>query len=159
MGQIIVKNMEIVGFEPGLAKEFKDLNIAWLQKYFEVEPADEKVLNDPQKEIIKKGGFIFFAKSGNTIAGTVSLLKLNEDVFELAKMAVAESWQGKKIGNLLMEYCIDFAKKLDAAKLVLYSNRKLLPALHLYKKFGFVEVPLENSEYKRSDIKMEKVLS
>ena len=74
-------------------------------------------------------------------------------------MAVAESWQGKKIGNLLMGYCIDFAKKLDAAKLVLYSNRKLLPALHLYKKFGFIEVPLENSEYKRSDIKMEKVLS
>ena len=159
MDQIIVKNMEIVGFEPGLAKEFKDLNIAWLKKYFEVEPADEKVLNDPQKEIIKKGGFIFFAKSGNTVAGTVSLLKLKEDVFELAKMAVAESLQGKKIGNLLMEYCIDFAKKLDAAKLVLYSNRKLLPALHLYKKFGFIEVPLENSEYKRSDIKMEKVLS
>ena len=159
MDQIIVKNMEIVGFEPGLAKEFKDLNIAWLQKYFEVEPADKKVLNDPQKEIINKSGFIFFAKCGNTMAGTVSLLKLNEDVFELAKMAVAESWQGKKIGNLLMEYCIDFAKKLDAAKLVLYSNRKLLPALHLYKKFGFIEVPLENSEYKRSDIKMEKVLS
>ena len=159
MDQIIVKNIEIIAFEPSLAKEFKDLNIAWLQKYFEVEPADEKVLNDPQKEIIKKGGFIFFAKSGNTVAGTVSLLKLKEDVFELAKMAVAESWQGKKIDNLLMEYCIDFAKKLDATKLVLYSNRKLLPALHLYKKFGFIEVPLENSEYKRSDIKMEKVLS
>ena len=159
MDQKIIENIEIIAFEPSLAKEFKDLNIAWLQKYFEVEPADEKVLNDPQKEIIKKGGFIFFAKSGNTVAGTVSLLKLKEDVFELAKMAVSESLQGKKIGNLLMEYCIDFAKKLDAAKLVLYSNRKLLPALHLYKKFGFIEVPLENSEYKRSDIKMEKVLS
>ena len=159
MDQKIIENIEIIAFEPSLAKEFKDLNIAWLQKYFEVEPADEKVLNDPQKEIIKKGGFIFFAKSGNTVAGTVSLLKLKEDVFELAKMAVAESLQGKKIGNLLMEYCIDFAKKLDATKLVLYSNRKLLPALHLYKKFGFIEVPLENSEYKRSDIKMEKVLS
>ena len=159
MDQKIIENIEIIAFEPSLAKEFKDLNIAWLKKYFEVEPADEKVLNDPQKEIIKKGGFIFFAKSGNTVAGTVSLLKLNEDVFELAKMAVAESWQGKKIGNLLMEYCIDFAKRMDAAKLVLYSNRKLLPALHLYKKFGFIEVPLENSEYKRSDIKMEKVLS
>ena len=159
MDQIIVKNIEIIAFEPSLAKEFKDLNITWLKKYFEVEPADEKVLNDPQNEIINKGGFIFFAKSGNTVAGTVSLLKLKDNVFELAKLAVAESWQGKKIGNLLMEYCIDFAKKLDATKLVLYSNRKLLPALHLYKKFGFIEVPLENSEYKRSDIKMEKVLS
>ena len=52
MGQQIIKNIEIIAFEPSLAKEFKDLNIAWLKKYFEVEPADEKVLNDPQKEII-----------------------------------------------------------------------------------------------------------
>ena len=81
MDQIIVKNIEIIAFEPSLANEFKDLNKAWLQKYFEVEPADKKVLNDPQKEIIKKGGFIFFAKSGNTVAGTVSLLKLKDDFF------------------------------------------------------------------------------
>ncbi|MBA2498987.1 MAG: GNAT family N-acetyltransferase [Chitinophagaceae bacterium] len=150
--------MEIIGFEPGLAKDFKDLNLAWLQKYFEVEPADEKVLYDPQGQVIDKGGFIFFAKSGNTVAGTVTLLKLNETVYELAKMAVEESFQGKKIGNRLLEYCIDFAKDLDIQKLVLYSNRKLLPALHLYKKFGFVEVPLGNTDYKRSDIKMEKFL-
>ncbi len=152
------ENMEIIGFEPGLAKDFKDLNLAWLQKYFEVEPADEKVLYDPQGQVIDKGGFIFFAKSGNTVAGTVTLLKLNETVYELAKMAVEESFQGKKIGNRLLEYCIDFAKDLDIQKLVLYSNRKLLPALHLYKKFGFVEVPLGNTDYKRSDIKMEKFL-
>ena len=87
------------------------------------------------------------------------MLKLNDNEFELAKMAVDESFQGRKIGNRLMEYCITFAKNLCTRKLVLYSNRKLLPALHLYKKFGFIEVPLENSEYKRADIKMEKVLS
>jgi GNAT superfamily N-acetyltransferase len=158
MEQQANENIEIIGFEPGLAKDFKDLNLDWLQKYFEVEPADEKVLYDPQGQVIDKGGFIFFAKSGNTVAGTVTLLKLNETVYELAKMAVEESFQGKKIGNRLLEYCIDFAKDLDIQKLVLYSNRKLLPALHLYKKFGFVEVPLGNTDYKRSDIKMEKFL-
>ena len=159
MDQYTNENIQIIGFEPRLAKDFKDLNLAWLTKYFEVEPADEKVLNNPQKEIIDKGGFIFFVKAGKVVAGTVSLLKLNENEFELAKMAVDESFQGKKIGNLLMEYCIQFAKNLDAAKMVLHSNRTLLPALHLYQKYGFVEVPLENSEYKRADIKMEKVLS
>lgn len=158
MSQQINENIEIIEFEPGLAKDFKDLNLAWLQKYFEVEPADEKVLYNPQGQVIDKGGFIFFAKAGNTVAGTVTLLKLKKDVYELAKMAVDESFQGKKIGNRLLEYCIDFAKDLDARKLVLYSNRKLLPALHLYKKFGFVEVLLGNTDYKRSDIKMEKVL-
>lgn len=159
MDQIKDKNMEIIGFKPALAMDFRDLNLAWLKKYFEVEPADEKVLNNPQKEIIDKGGFIFFVKAGKVVAGTVSLLKLNDNEFELAKMAVDESFQGKKIVNLLMEYCIQFAKNLGVRKLVLYSKRKLLPALHLYKKFGFIEVPLENSDYKRSDIKMEQVLS
>jgi hypothetical protein len=30
-------------------------------------------------------------------------------------------------------------KKWD--KLILYSNRKLVSAIHLYEKFGFVEIP------------------
>ena len=73
MFQKAVENIKIIGFEPGLSKDFKDLNIAWLEKYFIVEPVDEKVLNDPQREIIDKGGYIFFATSGNAIACTVSL--------------------------------------------------------------------------------------
>jgi len=47
-------------------------------------------------------------------------------------------------------------KKLEIKKIVLYSNTSLQPALHLYRKFGFKEVPMEHSEYKRSNIMMEK---
>ena len=46
-------------------------------------------------------------------------------------------------------------KKLQATKLILYSNTKLHPAIHLYKKYGFKEVPLANPESKRANIKME----
>ena len=34
--------MEIISFEPKYAKDFKDLNIEWLEKYFWVEPHDEE---------------------------------------------------------------------------------------------------------------------
>ena len=53
----------------------------------------------------------------------------------------------------------DMMKKLDAKKLALYSNTKLEPAIHLYKKYGFREVLLDNSEYERSNIKMELAIN
>jgi ribosomal protein S18 acetylase RimI-like enzyme len=148
--------VHIIEFRDELAVHFKNLNIDWLQKYFYVESTDEEMLYDPQKHIIDKGGYIFFAEANNEIAGTVALMKVKEGIYELAKMAVDEKFQGHKIGNRLMVSAIDKVKNLAATKLILYSNTMLGPAIHLYKKYGFVEVPLENSEYKRSNIKMMK---
>ena len=85
-------------------------------------------------------------------------MKTGDKVYELAKMAVDENFQGKKIGNKMMEVAIDKGKSLGAEKLILFSNTMLHPAIHLYRKYGFIEVPLENSEYKRSNIKMEPKL-
>jgi very-short-patch-repair endonuclease len=59
----------------------------------------------------------------------------------------------------MMEFAIDKAKEMVAKKMILYSNTMLAPAIHLYRKYGFIKVPLENSEYKRSNIKMELALT
>ena len=48
--------MKVIQFDPKYAEDFKKLNVAWLQKYFWVEPHDEKVLGDPEKYIIAPGG-------------------------------------------------------------------------------------------------------
>ncbi len=74
-------------------------------------------------------------------------------------MAVDESFQGKNIGNKMLLHSIDMCKNLNATKLILYSNTILEPAIHLYKKHDFREVLLDHSEYTRSNIKMELVLS
>jgi ribosomal protein S18 acetylase RimI-like enzyme len=148
-------NIEIIGFREELADHFTMLNLAWLKKYFVVEPIDNEILSDPKKFIIDKGGFIFFASFEGEIAGTFALIKIDDGVFELSKMAVDESFQGKKIGNKMLEFCISEVKKMYATKLILYSNTKLQPAIFLYRKYGFTEIPLVNSEYKRSNIKME----
>lgn len=152
-------DLHIVPFQPNLAEYFKELNLAWVRKYFFVEPLDEEMLSHPQENIINKGGQIFFAQLNKEVVGTFALLKVQEGVFELSKMAVVEKMQGKKIGNQLLEFAIDQAKQLGAQKLILFSNTKLSPAIHLYKKYGFTEVPIGASEYKRSDIKMEKFIS
>lgn len=122
-----------------------------------VEPFDEQQLSNPETEILDKGGKIFFVKDGDRIVGTASLLK-EHDIYELAKMAVTEDYKGKGIGNLLMEHCIAEAKKLGTKKLMLISNRSLTPALTMYEKYGFKEVPIEEEmPYERGNIKMELV--
>ncbi|OMQ09008.1 GNAT family N-acetyltransferase [[Flexibacter] sp. ATCC 35103] len=150
--------VEIIPFSPDLKDSIKILNKEWLQKYFRVEEKDEIVLSNPQEEIINKGGLIFYAKYNDEIVGTVSLMKVNDSTFELSKMAVSDQAQGLGIRNKMLVHCLAIAKENNIQKLFLYSNRKLLPAIHLYEKFGFTEVPLDGGIYERADIKMEKIM-
>lgn len=152
--------MEIISFQPQYATDFKRLNIEWLEKFFWVEPHDEEVLGKPEEYIIKPGGTIFFVREGEDIIGTVALMKMDEGVFELTKMAVTAAAQGKNIGQKLMIHTLDYAKKQGWKKLIIYSNRKLENAIYIYRKFGFEEIPIEeNNPYARGDIKMKLELS
>ncbi len=152
--------LEIIPFQAAYAADFKNLNLDWLNKYFRVEAHDEEVLGDPEKHIIRPGGTVFFAKEGKRILGTVALMKIENDVFELTKMAVTPEQQGKKIGQKLMEHTLEFAREQGWKSLILYSNRKLENAIYIYKKYGFEEIPLEdNNPYSRGDIKMKLELS
>ena len=150
--------MEILEFNDNLAPHFRDLNLAWIKKYFTVEPMDDEMLSNPKKYVIDKGGYIFFAKVDNEIAGTFALLKMTDKVYKLTKMAVDEKFQRQKIGANLLEFCIQHGRNLGADKIILFSNTVLGPAIHLYRKHGFQEIPLSDVEYDRSNIKMEKVL-
>jgi ribosomal protein S18 acetylase RimI-like enzyme len=47
---------------------------------------------------------------------------------------------------------------MGGEELILYSNTSLKPAINLYEKFGFIEIPVGNSEYARCNIKMKKQL-
>lgn len=151
--------IKIIPFNKTYSKDFYDLNIEWLKTYFYVEPLDEAVLSNPEEYIINKGGHIFFAKLENQIVGTVALMPFGKDgLFELTKMAVSPKHRGLKIGQQLIQHTIEFTKSIGLPKLVLYSSTKLENAIYIYRKYGFIEIPVEpNSPYKRSDIKMELV--
>ena len=150
--------LEIVDYTEDKKEYIKTLNVEWLQKYATVEPHDIVQLSDPQAEIIDKGGLIFYAKVQDEIIGTATLMKKDAVTYELSKMGVTDAYQGQGIGNKLMEHCIAKATELQAQKLILFSHTKLGPAIHLYKKYGFVEVPLGDTIYARANIKMEKKL-
>ncbi|MET2984483.1 GNAT family N-acetyltransferase [Aureibaculum conchae] len=146
--------VKIIPYTDKYASIFRDLNLAWLEKYFYVEDHDKEVLENAKEYIVGNGGFIFFALVNNKVAGTVALINEKEG-FELSKMAVDPNFQGQKIGQQLLQHCITFAKQKSWDKLVIYSSTILENAIYIYRKYGFKEVELEkDSPYQRSDIKM-----
>ena len=149
-------SLRIIPFNTKYISNFRDLNIAWLEKYFYVEPKDKEQLENCKKSIIDKDGSIFFAKYEGEIVGCFSFIKLDDTVYELGKMAVNPKYQGLNIGHELLKYSIDFAKNKQWDKVVLYSSTKLPTALYIYEKYGFKHVELEKAlPYARSDVKME----
>lgn len=129
--------IEIVEFQRRYARHFRDLNYNWLEKHFEVEPYDKIVLNDPHKQIIRLGGFVFFARVRGDVVGTCALLKHTDRKYELAKMGVAESFRGRGVGRRLTRAAIEKARGLGADTLVLATSKLLPAANHLYRSMGF----------------------
>ena len=87
--------------------------------------------------------------------GTCAVLKNSDSSYELAKMAVIPSAQGKGFGDLLMKAAIAFAKERGASELILSTNSKLHFAIKLYEKYGFETMPvISDNRYKRVDVMM-----
>jgi ribosomal protein S18 acetylase RimI-like enzyme len=148
--------VEIVDYTDEYASAFARLNYEWIERYFRVERHDREILDDPRKYVLKPGGQIFVALAHDTQAGTVALIPAGEGAFELTKMAVSPQFQGLGIGKKLMERCIDYAQSHDARLIFLESHSSLTPALNLYRKYGFLDAPVDpNSEYARADVRME----
>ena len=135
---------------------FKSLNLEWLETYFFVEPIDELILNNPKSKILDPGGHIIMVELNSKVIGTFTFIKIEDSVFEFSKMTINSIYRGQGYGNSIMKYAISFAKKNEWKKIVLYSNTKLENSIHLYYKYGFLDVEMEsNVVYSRGNIKME----
>ncbi len=144
----------VVDYTPQYRTAFNNLNREWIEKYFKIEPTDIQQLEDPEGQIINKGGHIFFAIWEREVVGTVALIKDNDELYELIKMAVTPKAQGKKIGYLLMLRALEKAKEVGAKRIFIESNRALTKAITLYKKMGFIEGEYQYSPYQRADIQL-----
>ena len=157
--QKAIREINIVPYNGKYKSDFARLNYEWLEKYFKKEKAeaeDKRLLNNPEREIIEKGGEIFFAILNNIVVGTCAVLKVSDSIYELAKMGVTEKAQRRQVGKKLAFTAIGYAVEKGASKLRLYTSSKLKTALNLYRGLGFIEVKGEsNTRYKRELILME----
>lgn len=151
--------IDIINYEDKYQPDFKRLNLQWLDKYELTESYDLQILDDPRGIVIDKGGCIFLAMEFGRVIGTAGLWKESEHEYELVKMAVDEEYRGKGISKLLLEKCIDEAKRLNAEKIFLFSNSQLQTAIKLYEKYGFRRVDVTGSPFLTADVKMELSLA
>ncbi len=153
--------VEIVEYRPLYKKAFYELNRNWIELYWELEPHDIEVLENPEKHILDKGGHIFVALYNGYPVGVCALCPMPAEShydFELAKLAVNNSIRRKGIGHKLCDALISKARELGSKRLFLESNTRLKPAIALYRKLGFKELPEYHPAYARGDIQMELTL-
>lgn len=150
----------VVRYREEFRSEFERLNREWIETYFVLEAADREILGDPRRKILDPGGQVFFVLDLAEVQGTCAVLRHGTDECEIAKMAVAPSARGRGYGDLLMEASLAFAREIDSRRVVIVSNTILSPAIRLYQKHGFVEVPLaSDGRYRRANIRLELELS
>jgi GNAT superfamily N-acetyltransferase len=142
-------------FEPGDAAAFRELNEAWIRRYFSLEQPDHALLGDPVSHIIAPGGFIYMVCAEGRPIGCCALIFVRPGVYEVAKMAVAEPYRGRGIGRRLLVYVIEQARESGAELLMLATNDTLANAVHLYESLGFRHLPPEPSPYARANVFME----
>lgn len=149
-------SLEIICFEEKYTKDFKRLNLEWLEGYNLLEPADLKYLDNPLELILQPGGRIIMAMMGREVVGTCAVIVKDEKSVELAKLAVSKTAQGKGIGRALALESISQAKEMGAQTIVLVSNSQLSAAMGLYESLGFKHAPLpEDTDYETADVYME----
>jgi N-acetylglutamate synthase-like GNAT family acetyltransferase len=148
-------SIQLRSFKTGDAEAFRLLNEAWITKFFGLEESDNAILGDPEGYVLAKGGHIFFAVADGNPIGCCALVPISEGVYEVAKMAVAESWQGRGIGRRVLAYTIEQGRAIGAKSLYLETNSKLANAIHLYESLGFQHLPPKQSPYVRANVFME----
>jgi len=153
------ETVTVVPYREAFKRAFEQLNRDWIEGYFVLEEPDREVFRDPRAKILETGGQIFFVLEGDQVQGTCAVLRHNAEVCEIAKMAVAPGARGRGYGDLLMVAAIRFAAETGARRIIIVSNTVLQPAIRLYQKHGFVQVPMSlDSRYRRANIRLEREL-
>ena len=150
--------MKVVPYDKKYKEDFIELNKAWISDMFVMEPEDERELGNIEP-YLNAGGQIFFTLDDEEHVMACCLIAPREDGdWEIMKFAASERYKGAGAGSACLKACIDYAKSKKIEKIIIVSNRKCSQAVHLYRKFGFVEIPVDKEKFPfdRADIAFEQ---
>lgn len=153
--------MKIVPYDSKFKAEFIEMNKAWIAEMFEIEEEDIKEMGNIEPTI-EKGGQIFFALDDNNQVLACCMIAPREDGdWEIMKFAARGMYTGTGAGSACLKACMDYAREKQLEKVILVSNRKCEHAIHLYRKFGFQEIPVDKKKFPfdRADIAFEQILT
>ena len=99
-----------------------------------------------EEELNSANSYYLVAKAENEIVGFAGI-KVVLDEADIMNIVVKNSKRNNKIGSLLLEHLTSLSKKLNCKSLSLEVNEDNLPAINLYKKFGFEQIGFRKNYY------------
>jgi putative acetyltransferase len=97
-------------------------------------------LLDVQRNYIDCGGRFRVLTQGETPIGMYGLYKIGAERVELRKMYLEPAHKGRGYGKLLLNDALSVAREAGFRTMTLETNRLLVEAIGLYRKFGFKDV-------------------
>lgn len=150
--------MRIVPYDPKYRNDFIEMNKAWISEMFVLEEEDIREMEniDPY---IERGGQIFFALNDEGDVMACCMIAPRDDGdWEIMKFAAKTEYAGTGAGTACLRAVIEYAKGKKVEKIIIVSNRICVQAVHLYRKFGFTEIPVDKEKFpfERADIAFEQ---
>ncbi|MEQ1759269.1 MAG: GNAT family N-acetyltransferase [Vicinamibacterales bacterium] len=90
------------------------------------------------------GGGFWLMKDAEEIVGTIAVRRLSHDVAEIKRFNILRQERGRGFGEALLRHAISHAKNEDFRAVRLDTFRDGGPAVHLFRKQGFVEIARYN---------------
>lgn len=148
--------MKIIPYDSKYKKQFIEYNTDWILDYFGfLEPEDEETFASIEQELADNA-MIYFAVEEDDVLATCMTKPMQDGVWEICKLASNKHLPHEGCGSLVFEAAMQWAIDHGASRLFILTNSKLKAALHIYEKYGFQEVKLNDYGYVRGDIAFEK---
>ena len=139
-----------------VARELSDY-LAFIGDALDAEGLDHDIAHWQEEYDGRTGVLLRVADPAGEVVGTAAVRLLDPGVGELKRMWLRPSCQGRGLGRRLMDACLDEARRLGCRALRLDTQATLEAAVHLYRAYGFSEIPRYNDN-RRADIWMERSL-
>ncbi len=136
----LLEDVEVLEYTTSLKNHFKELNYEWLREYHKVEKQDEETLLDPDGTIIKPGGQILFASLKGKIVGTCALIRHDDGIHEIAKLAVTKAARRRFVATKLMTSIINKARESGIEELYAETDPEHSQVDRLTEELGFERI-------------------
>lgn len=150
--------MKVIPYDSKYKDKFIEYNTDWIVDNFGFLEKEDKETFENIEEDIKNGAMIYFAIEEDEVLAVCMAKYMQEGTWEICKLASNKHRPHKGCGSAVFEAAMQWATGHGASRLFILSNSKFSAALHIYEKFGFKEIKLDNYEYIRGDIAFEKII-
>ncbi len=137
---------EIVSFEPGAQLELEAfVGQVWQESRFRFNPegAHSDLRRIAEMYQTNGGGFWLMRRPG-WIVGTVAVRRLPQNVAEVKRLNVIQQYRRRGFGAELLRHALRHAASTGYQRVRLDTVRNSGPAVRLFERLGFVEIPRYN---------------